>query len=446
MFRRLVLLIILLASVSTMWGAPKQLTLNEAIELAVKQNKKIASAKLALQKSDAQVTEAFSGALPSLDISAQYNRNVQAPVFFIPNFQDPSAGVQAIRVALNNTYSVSATVSQILFNSAVFTGIGTSKIYTRVTEEQLNAAVSEVVAETKKTFYGALLAKEYVKIAETSLGNANELYRNIDALFKEGLVAEYDQIRAQVLIDNLKPQVTISKTGYEIAVTALQTYLSLPMSDEIEPVGNLDGGDFTVPSEQQAFERAMAENRDVKALRSQLEVLRDIVTINRSGYYPTLAAFGTWQNQGQSDNFSGFLSASSTIVGVNFSMNLFNGLKTNAKVEQAQVDVQNLQNQISQVEDGIRLQVRSLISRLNSAKLRVDAQVSTVRQAQRGYDIAQIRYKEGTGSLLEINDAEVSLAQAKLNSVQAVHDFVSTFADYERTTGTGDEQYLKMVR
>jgi outer membrane protein len=426
--------------------AQTPITLEDAIRIAVKQNKSVAIARLGLNKAEAQVTEALGNALPSVDVSAGYNRNIQAPVFFIPDFQNPSAGVTPIRVALNNTYSVSAQVSQVLFNSAVFTGIGTSKIYTRVSQEQFNATVAEVIAETKKAFYSALLAKEFENISSVSLANAQELLRNIQALFNEGLVAEYDLIRAQVLVENIKPRVTESKSGYAVAVSALQAYIGSDMGAELLPQGAIIADAIVAPSEREALEQAMTQNRDLRALRSQLEVLNDFVTINQSNYYPTLAAFGQWQNQGQSDSFSGFLSASSTIVGLNFSMNLFNGLKTQAKVQQSQVDVLQLQQQIAQVEDGIKLQVRSLLTRLESAQQRVTAQQTTIRQAQRGYEISQVRYREGAGSLLEINDSDVALATSKVNAVQAAYDVLVTKADLDRTTGVLADEYIQLAR
>ena len=86
------------------------------------------------------------------------------------------------------------------------------------------------------------------------------------------------------------------------------------------------------------------------------------------------------------------------------------------------------------------------MNQIRSAKLRIDAQKSTVGQAQRGFDISKIRYTEGSGSLLEINDAETALTRAKVNEIMAVLDYYVTRAEYERTTGQIDEKYRRMVR
>ncbi|HCN04040.1 MAG TPA: hypothetical protein DIS79_00345, partial [Bacteroidetes bacterium] len=130
MIRRFgVVVALVLSGLGGLVAAPRQLTLDDAITIALRENKKVQIARLGVEKAKSQVREAFGNALPSLDLTAQLNRNTQVPIFFIPNFEDPSAGLTPIRVGLNNQYFVTAQARQILFNSAVFTGIGASKIY-----------------------------------------------------------------------------------------------------------------------------------------------------------------------------------------------------------------------------------------------------------------------------------------------------------------------------
>ena len=171
-----------------------------------------------------------------------------------------------------------------------------------------------------------------------------------------------------------------------------------------------------------------------------------MIDVQSSDYYPTLAAFGQWQQQGQSDSFNDFRSATSSLVGLNFSMNLFNGLRTKAKVEQSQIDVASAMERKGQITDLIKLQTRTVINQLASAKARINAQGSSVSQAQRGYEISQIRYKEGTGNILEISDAETALSRAKVNEISARLDYHTMRADYERVTGQIDERYRRMVK
>jgi len=422
----------------------RPLSLDEAIETALRQNKNVAIAKLGIQKAEAQVTEAFGNALPSLNLSAGFNHNILLPVFFFPN---PTTGeISPLRFGLPNAYNVSAQLQQLLFNSAVFTGIGASKIYADAAKAQLDAVTAEVVTETKKRYYQALAARELVSVSVATYENARETQKIINALFNEGLVAEFDKIRSDVAVANIQPMVVEAQSGQYNALAALQTYLALNLNDTV----SLSSSGFATPEEapfeETAISLAVKENFELKALALQVEVSREFVHVYSSDYYPTLVAIGQWQNQGQSASLSNWYSASSSFVGLNFSINLFNGFKTSSKVEQANVDFLTAQQRYQQVSDLVKLQMRTVVNQIRSAKLRIDAQKSTVGQAQRGFDISKIRYTEGSGSLLEINDAETALTRAKVNEIMAVLDYYVTRAEYERTTGQIDDKYRRMVR
>jgi len=423
-------------------AATINITLDEAVDLAVRNNREVASARHGIEKAQAQVAEALGNALPTLNLSAVYQRNVQVPVFFIPNFQDPNAGLQAIRVGLKNQYNVGFQASQILFNSAVFTGIGASRIYEQAASEQANATIAKVITDTKKAFYGALLAREFAGISLASLKNGEENLATIKLLFAEGLVAEFDAIRAEVGVENIRPLVTQANAAYQNAVSALQTQMGVGLADTYTPVGTFDALLPDIPDEELAMAKALKDNFDLKALELQVQVAGEFVTVARSDYYPTLALYGNWTNQGQSDNFSNVLSATSSGVGLNLSMNLFNGMRSTARVEQAKADEQVLRTAVQQARDGIRLQVRAILNNIASARQRIAAQQRTVEQAQRGYDIAQVRYREGAGSLLEISDADLALSRARTNSVQALHDFYAAKADLDRALANIDRKHI----
>lgn len=424
-------------------GASTTLSLDDAIELALKNNRNISVAKLGVTKAESQVREAYGTALPSVSVAAGFNHNIQLPVFFFPN---PVTGeVAPLRFGLTNGYNVTTQVQQILFNSSVITAISASQLYSDAAEAQLKAAIAEVVTETKKRYYQAVAASGYATVAEATLSNIIELQRNITALFNEGLVAEFDKIRADVAVANAQPMVVQAKSVRYASLAALQTYIGMNLNDSITVTESVLSGAEDTPNPEESLELAMKENLDLRALEQQIEVGKRMVDLSRADYYPTLAAFGQWQSQGQSDTFNDWRSATSTVVGLSFSMNVFNGLRTNEKVEQASIDVRTALERMSQVRDLIHLQIRTVINQLESARLRIKAQKTTVDQAQRGFDIAKVRYKEGTGSLLEITDAETSLAQAKVNAINALVDYHVTRADYDRSVGRIDPKYFRMI-
>ncbi|MBS1560536.1 MAG: TolC family protein [Bacteroidetes bacterium] len=439
-------LLLLVMGMMGLQAAPHILTLDEAIDIALQKNKNVQIARYGIDKADAQVSEALGNALPSLNLSAQYTRNIQLPVIFFPNPSDPAAGVVPFRIGLDNQYSAGLGLTQILFNSAVFTGIGASQIYYRAAQQRYNSVVATTIAETKKSFYRAMLAQAYDTISVSTLRNGENNLKNIKALFDEGLVAEYDYIRAQVLVDNIKPTVTESHAQFNNALNALQTQIGADALDSIGVSGSFIEAIQAIPDESEALSLAFKNNFELKAAQLAVEVQDEFTKVYRSDYYPTLSAFGNYNNIGQSDSFKNFLSATTSNVGLSLSWNIFNGLKTNAKVEQSKADYESARTQYAQLKDYVKLQMLTVMNNLRSAVQRIEAQTSTVQQASRGYDIALIRYREGTGNLLEINDAELAFARAKVNRVQSIHDYYAARADYEKLIAGFDPKYFLQVK
>ncbi len=439
-------LVLLVMGMMGLQAAPRILTLEEAIDIALQKNKNVQIARYGIDKADAQVSEALGNALPSLNLSAQYTRNIQLPVIFFPNPSDPAAGVVPFRIGLDNQYSAGLGLTQILFNSAVFTGIGASQIYYRAAQQRYNSVVATTIAETKKSFYRAMLAQAYDTISVSTLRNGESNLKNIKALFDEGLVAEYDYIRAQVLVDNIKPTVTESHAQYNNALNALQTQIGADALDSIGVSGSFIEAIQAIPDEAEALSLAFKNNFELKAAQLAVEVQDEFTKVYRSDYYPTLSAYGNYTNIGQSDTFTNFLSATTSNVGLSLSWNIFNGLKTNAKVEQSKADYESARTQYYQLKDYVKLQMLTVMNNLRSAVQRIEAQTSTVQQASRGYDIALIRYREGTGNLLEINDAELAFARAKVNRVQSIHDYYAARADYEKLVAGFDPKYFLQVK
>ncbi len=132
----LALLVIESLIVFAQQSSTKELTLDEAIRIGLQSNKELVAARFEVQRADARVQEAFGTALPSIDFSGRYTRALEKPVFFLPDFQNPSSGrTVPIRIGSDHAIDMTLSARQILFNSAVFVGVGASKIYSEAARE-----------------------------------------------------------------------------------------------------------------------------------------------------------------------------------------------------------------------------------------------------------------------------------------------------------------------
>jgi outer membrane protein TolC len=237
---------------------------------------------------------------------------------------------------------------------------------------------------------------------------------------------------------NQQPVVVQARNNYDMALDNLKLTLSYDDSKQINLSENLirpASMERSEPDVEAAKAILEKYNASLEALRLNTEVNKELIAINKSEYLPTVALFGTYSLQAQSDNFSGLDFQPSAYVGLNLSLNLFNGYKTDAKVQQARIAYEKSRFQLDQTEDALKTQLESILRRIDYARQRIAVSDQTIHQAERGYQIATVSYKAGTGTQLQINDADLALAQSRLNQLNAVYDYDVAMAELESLLG-----------
>ncbi len=411
-----------------------RLTLSEAITTAVANNRQIAISRMAIQNADAQVDEAYAGTLPSVTLNGRYTRSLQKQVFYFPG----SDGItRPVKIGSDNSFSADVSVNQILYNSAAFTAPDAAKSYARISREQLRADGVETVLNLKRAYFTALLAREALRVNEVLLWNSEENLKNARQLVKAGLRPEFDALRAEVQAANQRPVVVQARDNYQQAIDNLKLLLGLPgdravaLADELATPAD---GTPAVAAFDQASAILEQNNAQVQTLKMLADVNRQYIDIKRSDYLPTVSAFGTYQLQSQADNFDLSFQPTS-YVGLNVSFNLFGGGKTDAQVQQARLAYEQSKVRAVQATEALKTQLGIVMRRVSVARERVATADTTIGQAGRAYTIATTSYKAGTGTQLQINDADLALAQSKLNKLSAVYDYNMALAELESLLG-----------
>ncbi len=412
----------------------KQISLDDAVKMAIANNRELQVAKLEMEKADARVREAIGYALPSVIANGTYTRSLEKPVFFLPDFENPESGrVLPIEIGSDNALQFGFQAQQILFNAAVFTGVGTAKVYQRASREAFRNSYNATIAQVKRAFYGTLFIQDVTELSRASLKNAEENLKNVVAFNKQGIVSDYDLIRAEVQVENIRPSVLEAERNVVASQNNLKVLLGLSPNEDVSVVGQLTYEPVEAELVENAEEMLLAKNASLKALELQSQVNQELVSIYRAEFLPTLSAFGSYQWQTQKNDFristNDFVRSAQ--IGLSLNISLFNGFQTSSRIDQAQVDYIKSQTQLSAVRDAFLTQAQNIRLRLEEAQKRIEAQRRTVEQAEKGYKIATTRYSAGTGTQLEINDADLALLRARINRVQAVYDYNVAKTDLE---------------
>jgi outer membrane protein TolC len=433
-----IVILMVVISRDPVFSQPLKITEQDAVHLTLKNNYDLTSARLEVERSDALVREAWGNAFPKLDVDASYTRALKKPVFYLPgDFFGAPGTVRPVEIGSTNALLGTLRADQVLFNSTVFVGVGAAKIYSRGAREVYRAKRLDFITAARRAYYGVLVTRQFLDLAVETEKNVNENLRTVRLLAGQGLVSEYDQLRAEVTLENVKPEVINAENAYRIAINNLKTVMAIPYDQQVEVEGTMEFVPVSDTLVSRATEIVLTKNPTIASLKYQVEFNDAVTSAYRSEYLPRLSAFGNLQYQAQSNVFDQLTDniISSSQVGLSLSMNIFNGFQTTARVQQAQIEHQKAAETLSGTTQTLQTATESVLLELNKAKRQVEAQGRTVEQAERGYRIATTRYQSGLGTQLEVNDAQLALVRANVNRIQAVFDYIVAAAELDRLLG-----------
>jgi TolC family type I secretion outer membrane protein len=417
-----------------------KLSLADAVATALDKSRDLDVARLEKERTDQRVREAWGGALPTLSASGQYTRNIKKQVLFLPGafIGEPQVASVAFPIGSNNAYAGTLSLTQTLFNGQTFAGIRAAKIVDALSEESFISSRATVITDVKKAYYNVLIAIEQLKLQQQSLARNEDALSDTRKLFKQGLAADLDTLRAFVQVENLRPQLIKYISGVEIAKTQLKTKMGIDSNEDLDLTDSLVFDGIIPETRYEAvYSQAIAQRPEVRQLDLTVKADEEQINADFSGHLPTLSAIGNLSIQAQDDSFkfSQYVWPVSSSVGLSLSVPIFAGFKTDAKVQQSKIVKRQDEKRLDNTREQIRSEIKTVITSVDEARKRIAVQERTVQAAQRSYDITKSRRQQGLGSQLDLTDAELSLNQAKVNYIQAVYDFLVAKADLDKATG-----------
>ena len=408
MMKRLFLIIAFWAAGVAGASAQMRLTLPQALDLALSENPTVKVAEMEVQRYDYVKRQTWGNLLPQISASGSYTRSI---------VKSEMRG--GISFGADNTFAVQGDLSLPLFAPSVYRTLKMNDAQMATAVEAARASRIDLTAEVKKAFYNILLAEQSLAVLRESEATVQRTVDDTQVQYKHGLASEYDLLTAQVQLSNLKPTILQTENSIKLAKLMLKMYLSIPEDVEIEVVGELDALRDDVLAGTDGLTTDVTDNSDLRSLELQEEVLRRSLKAANAGRMPTLAAFWTHP----------------IAVGLQLAVPIFSGLTKMNRSRELKNQISQLSLQRSYARQQIDVQVRSALNDLLTARETMYAQELTVEQARKAYKISDTRYRAGAGTILELNSAQLSQTQAQLNFSQAIYDYLSAKAEYDRIVG-----------
>ena len=417
------------------------LDLKTALQIAQDNNPTIKIANMEIERVDYAKKEAIGALLPNVSATGQYTNKIMKSVMFMPASMSAAFGGQSyMEIGYKNSYTGTVSASMPLVNFALWESIKAKQNDISLIIEQARSSKIEMTKQVKDAYYNVLLAKASLKVLSQSIENANETLKTTRASYEQGLASEYDYLSAQVQVNNLNPTYLSAKNGVELSLLQLKMLLSLPANTDVVVTEKLeDYEDNVALLNQLENQRAdmLMNNSTMRQLDLNISNLQHTLKMTKYQHLPSLAAFGqyAYQTQAEDFKFSDYRWVSSAAVGLSLSIPIFSGNTVINQTKQVELALKELQLQRDYVLEGQNLQFTSAIDNMRTANEQLIVNREAIAQAERGYEIAKVRYSTGTGTILELNNSELALTQSRLNYQQALYNYLSAQAQLEQVLG-----------
>jgi outer membrane protein TolC len=426
-FATAVLTAILLFAVQPVFGEQPvrtdSLTLSGAVRLAVERNRDVARAEQEFAAARGQVVEARANALPSLTLNGRYSHFWKVPSIVFSGEEIPMGSP--------NEYHADITLEQPVFVGGLWSAIGAARDYSRVAEQSLFLARQQAVRTVVEAYYGALLADRLAAVAESTLENAEVHRDRVAAMYREGVLSEYDYLRAKVAAENARPVAIRARSGADIAMSNLRNVLALSPDEPLVLADELSmtDGAMYLPGADTLHAEAMLSRKEVEIANLSVALQRRNLGYAKGQRYPSLVLAASYELDASRnddppdfpprDDWRESLQASLVL-----SVPLFDGFSTSGRISMARAELRSAEISRGELEDALRLEVESARANVEEAAKRVEALGETVATAKRGLRIAEVRFESGVGTSVEVVDARLALDQAGTNHATAIHDYL----------------------
>lgn len=433
------------------------LTLDESIQTALKNNPSLRSAEEKVKTAEQKVNEAKASFMPSIsgsgtytylgvipevdfDISSLLSGMGGMPPQGAPSENGTSSSGGGIPLGYEDNYNLGISLQQPLFTWGKISNAYKQSKYSFEAEKQgLETVKQQVIFDTTQAFYGVLLTQELVNVTSLAVDQVKAHVKVAQDLVNAGMATNFDLLRAKVQLANIQSQLIKMQNMQRLAKDGFKMTAGLNLDAEI----NLKGSFTYNPVELELsnlLEIAMRNRSEIKQLDLQEMMGNKIVSIVKAGNKPNLALAGNYGYQSYADKigdlFDGDEWENSWNISLALSVPIFDGFATKARVKQAKSAVKQIQIGKEQLTDGITLEVRSAYMNFMEAKELLKVQQETVQQAQESIRIANLQYKNGMLTTVELMDAELALIQAQTNYTNALNDYVVAIAKLEKATAS----------
>lgn len=416
------------------YGQEKPITLNEAIDLSIKNSKQLRINRAKVEEASAAVKEAIQKKLPDATVTGAYMRLSNANIDLKSKSTGGSggnAGAPPPKVS-QAMYGIVNASLPIYAGGRIRYGIESSKYLAEAEKLDAENSKEEVIENTTEAYINLFKSKSAVDLYNKNLEQANQRVKDFRNLEQNGLLARNDLMKAELQVSNTELALLDAQNNWQLANVNMDLMLGLPESTLLVPDSSMMSQKFSVLALDDYVQSALKNRKDLEALGLRKQAADVGVKATKGAYYPGIALTGGYV---AADVPKVLTITNAVNVGIGISYDIGSLWKTKAKVEGAEARAKQLVATQELMNDQIRLQVNKAYLNWLSSEKKIEVYAKAVEQASENFRIVKNKYNNSLATITDLLEADVAELQANLNYSFARADAVVMYQQLLQSAG-----------
>lgn len=405
-----------------------KLSLKEAQEYAIQNNKLMISSRMDVEASKIAVWETISRALPQVDLSGSFTDNLKLMTTLLPGdfFGRPG---EKVPVTFGSQFNSGASVqaSLLLFNAPLYIGIETTKLANKLSQENLSKTELDTRESISSAYYLILVSEESLKVLDGNIKNLTETLKSTRSMLSAGMAesTDVDQMVSNVtMVENTRSSMLRT---VELNYNILRFQLGVNVDTRIILTENLESLTSGINVEAliaQEFDHK--QNVNYRLIEGQEQMSALALKTQKASVLPTLAGFYNYGTNGMGDKVGDQRWFQNSMTGFQLSVPIFGSGQRYSAIKKAKINLEKAKTTKDMVTEQLLLQEKQLRYNLLNANLQYKSQKDNIEVSKRVYASTENKYKQGMASSLELTQSNSLYLQAQTNYISALMNLLQT--------------------
>lgn len=432
---------LLLLATAFIVDAQKPFSLKECINYSSTNNSKVKIASYDVEASEQRIREQQGIYLPQINGSASLDDNLRLTTTLLPGELAGKPG-EMVPITFGTKYNLAGglQLTQKVYDRPSLIGIKSAKINNELSEQNLQKTNELTAYNISVVYYQTLVIQMQINTLKSTLKASEQSLKSILLKFENGMAKKIDVDKIRVSYNNTQSQLQQAELSYSQSLNTLKFQMGMPVESELALA------DTTISVSYEEFEKLDNNNFlvdnliDYKLQKTNLSLTQVEKKRSLAAFQPTLSFYSNLNVSAMRKEFNFFEAGQNWYpsygIGLKLAVPVFDGLQRNARVAQSELNIQKAKENIKYTEQAIKVDLSNYEIRYKNALSNIKKEKENLDLAESVFKNTQLEYQQGTGTALDLVQAESSLMVAQNTYFNKLLDLYVARIEQEKAKGT----------